>query len=193
MGVRADSVEATRTKILTAATALFGQTPFEQVSLEDIARRARTTVQTILRRFGSKEQLLVASAAVASRRIAEQRDRAPVGDVRGSVQNLLEHYEEWGDRVLLFLAQEERVPVIRRFTEDKRAHHLRWVERSFAPMLSRLRGRTRVRRAAQLSVVTDVWAWRLLRRELHFSRAETEQAFFESIEALLSLSKGPKG
>src|SRR5690349_4644353 len=96
----------TAQRIITAATSRFSTSPYEQVSLEDVARDADVTVRTVIRRFGSKEGLFAAAAEVGSKRVVAQRNEAPVGDVREAVRNVLEHYEEFGDQRLLLIAQE---------------------------------------------------------------------------------------
>jgi AcrR family transcriptional regulator len=62
----------------------------DQITLEDVATRAGTTVQTVLRHFGSKDELVSAAAALADREILAQRRVAPVGHVDGAVENLLD-------------------------------------------------------------------------------------------------------
>src|SRR4051812_40749892 len=93
---RAESAAETERRILEAAKEQFlatGDVP----TLEAVARRAGVAVQTVLRRFGSKEGLLDAASAHVGDLIADQRGAAPVGDIAGAVANLLDHYAEWGE------------------------------------------------------------------------------------------------
>jgi AcrR family transcriptional regulator len=182
MSARAASAAATAERILTLATELFLTRPYDQVGLDDIARGAGVTVQTILRRFGSKEGLVAAAAELGRRRVREERDRAPIGDPAGAIGNLVDHYEAWGDRVLLLLSQEERVPALRRVTDAGRALHRRWVDRTFSPLLPGAGG---AQRRAQLIAVTDVYLWKLLRRDQRLSRAATERALLDLVQRLL--------
>src|SRR5919202_4501274 len=78
MGARAEAAEETRLRILDAVIGLHMERYYDQVSLEDVARRAGVTVQTVLRRFGSKDRLLDAATEVTRGRVAGQRDEAPV-------------------------------------------------------------------------------------------------------------------
>src|SRR5580693_9185589 len=55
---RAAKAEATRARIRAAAIALYTDRPIEDFTLEEVAKRAQTTVQTVLRAFGSKEELV---------------------------------------------------------------------------------------------------------------------------------------
>src|SRR4051794_12812167 len=113
MGARAATAAATAERIVAAATELFLARPYEEVTLDEVAQRAAVTVQTVLRGFGSKEGLAEAAAEVGQEKVRAARDEAPIGDTVGAIRNLIEHYEEWGERVLLMLSQEDRVAPVR--------------------------------------------------------------------------------
>ena len=184
MSARAEAAAETGRRILEAVIELHRERFFDQVSLEDIAERAGVTVQTVLRRFGSKERLVEAAAEEANRQVTHQRYEAPSGDIEGAVNNLVEHYEEWGDSALRLLAQEERVPAFRSITDAGRALHYEWVERTFGPLIAERTGEERWRLLAELIAICDVYFWKLLRRDLGLSREQTELAIRETILAL---------
>ncbi|HEY6712671.1 MAG TPA: helix-turn-helix domain-containing protein [Rubrobacter sp.] len=184
MRARAEAAAETGRRILEATIELHRERFFDQVSLEDIAERAGVTVQTVIRRFGSKERLIEAAAEEGNRRVTHQRYQAPVGDIEGAVENLVDHYEEWADSALRLLAQEERVPAFRSVTDAGRAFHYDWVERTFAPLLAKRTGTARRRLLAELVAICDVYFWKLLRRDLGLSREQTELAIRETILAL---------
>ena len=75
-------------------------------------------------------------------------------------------------------------PVVRPLMERGRAGHQAWVEHVFAAALAGLRGKARARRIAQLVVVTDVYAWKLLRRDKGLDRDQTITAMRELVLAL---------
>src|SRR5215213_7080208 len=131
MGVRAEAAEETRRRILDAVIGLHMERYYDQISLDDVAERAGVTVQTVLRRFGSKDRLIDDASEVARERVVGQRSEAPVGDIAGAVENLVDHYEEWGESTLRLLAQEDQVPALRKATDAGRALHYEWVERTF--------------------------------------------------------------
>src|SRR5215212_10073009 len=162
MGARAEAAEKTGRRILGATIELHRERYFDQVSLEDIAGRAGVTVQTVIRRFGSKERLIEAAAEEGTRQVVRQRDQAPVGDIEGALKNLVDHYEEWGQSALQLLAQEERVAAFRSITDAARAFHYEWVERTFAPQLAKRTGTARRRHLAELVAICDVYFWKLL-------------------------------
>ena len=183
MVARAEATAATRERILNSTDRLFLSLASDGFSLEDVAEGAGTTVQTVLRHFGSKELLLRAGIDRASERIGRERMQAPVGDVLGAVANVVDHYEAHGDTVMRLLG-EERNPVLREVVDRGRAFHHEWVEHTFAPQLQQLRGKARRRRLAQLVAMTDVYVWKLLRRDMQLSRAQTQAAIVELIERL---------
>jgi AcrR family transcriptional regulator len=184
LGARAEAAEETRLRILDAVIGLHMERYYDQISLEDVAKRAGVTVQTVLRRFGSKDQLIDAATEVATERVLSQRGEAPVGDVAGAVENLVDHYEQWGESSLRLLAQEDRVPVFRRTTDAGRQLHYEWVERTFAPLLTGRDGQDRERLLAELVAVCDVYFWKILSLDLGLSREQTVLALEEIILAL---------
>lgn len=186
MGARAAAAEETGRRLVRAMQALLAERPYDELTLEAVAARAGVTLQTLLRRFGSKAGLLAAAAEEGGARIEAQRAAAPVGDAAGAVTNLFDHYEEWGDAVLRLLAQEERFAELAAIARRGRAVHAAWVERVFAPALAGRRGRARALRRSQLVAVCDVTVWRLLRKDLGLSRADAQQAVLGLVGALSS-------
>ena len=62
MVARAKSTEATGERILDATVELFWERLADQIRLEDVAAVAGVTVQTVIRRFGTKEELFAAAS-----------------------------------------------------------------------------------------------------------------------------------
>jgi AcrR family transcriptional regulator len=185
MRTRAESAAATAERILSAAWRRFATEPFDEVTLADVAADAGVTVQTVLRRFGSKEGLVGGLVESMVPMVEAQRGQAPVGDVVGAVANLVDHYEVLGDEVLHLLRQETRVAAFATAMSVGRQVHARWVDRVFEPWLSRRSGVPRTRLRAQLVAVCDVYTWFLLRRQAGLSRQATEQSIRELVEGVL--------
>lgn len=186
MGARAEAAKKTGERILEAALERFTAAHFDEVTLDSIAEHAGVTVQTVIRRFGSKEDLLSAVAQSQLEEVAEQRGRAPVGDVSGAVANLVDHYEEFGNIAMHLLRQETRVEALAEVTAKGKHLHDQWVRTVFAPWLDQLEGVTRERLHAQLVTVCDVYSWHLLRQHRELSRHQTELALKELLEGILS-------
>lgn len=185
MSKRATAAEETGQRILRAAVALYMERWLEDLTLEEVAARASVTVQTVLRRFGSKAGLIEAAGDTVYHEVVSQRSMAPVGNVAGAVANLMDHYEAVGDLSLRTLAQEERHEVLRRLADLGRAVHRAWVETTFAPMLSGVSDACRERIITKLVVVTDVYAWKLLRRDRNLDREQVERMIVEMVSALI--------
>src|SRR5215207_10432739 len=123
MVARAEAAAVTGERILDAAVEAFWESPGEQVSLEEVARRAGVSVQTVIRRNGGRDGLMAAAGEREAERVRRQRDEAPAGDAEGAVRVLVDHYEELGDRVLKMLAEEDRVPGLRQIADRGRSLH----------------------------------------------------------------------
>ncbi|MDQ3608862.1 MAG: TetR/AcrR family transcriptional regulator [Actinomycetota bacterium] len=184
MVARADAALATANRVLDVALELFTARPYEDVSVEEIAQRAEVTKRTVLRHFRSKEALFLAAMERGGREEMRARDAAPAGDVAGAVANVVEHYERWGANRLRLLSQEDRIAVVAQDVEIGRRYHWSWVERTFAPLIDGLTGAARKRRVAALVALTDVYTWKLLRRDLGLSQSDTERTLVELINKL---------
>jgi AcrR family transcriptional regulator len=186
MRARAEAAEQTANRILAAAVELFWERPTTELSLDAVAERAGVSTRTVIRRFGGKDQLLAAAGEWDRRRVSDQRDQAPVGDVAMAVEVLVEHYEELGDKVLRLLAAESTMPALSPVVDQGREVHREWCRRVFAPYLEDLPAPTRRRRLAQFVAVCDVYTWKLLRLDAGLSRRQTQTAL---VEILVPLTK----
>jgi AcrR family transcriptional regulator len=184
MVARAESAAATVDRIIDAAIEVFWERPSDQISLDEVARRAGVATQTVIRRFGGKDGLFSAAAEREAEKVEAQRGSATVGDTVGAVRVLVDHYEALGDRVLRLLAEEDRVKGVRELIDRGRAYHREWCDRVFAAALAGLHGVERQRRLAQLVAVCDVYTWKLLRRDAGLSRRQTELALLELLRPL---------
>ena len=184
MTARANAVEATRTGIIDALVELAETQPLAAIGLDDVAGAAGVSVQTVLRHFGTRAGLFETAVAHAMRAVEEER-RTPVGEVSTAVRVIVEHYEARGSSSLLFLAQEGSEPLAAQVTSGGRALHRTWVSETFAPLLP---GQAEEREAAVdlLVVATDVYTWKLLRKDRGLSRARTQQQMERLVRAVLA-------
>jgi AcrR family transcriptional regulator len=184
MQARAEATEATRLKILDAVDVAFEELLFDEITLAAVAERAGVSVQTVLRHFESKDALFLASLLHSGSKMAGDREVLPTGNLNEIVGVLVDHYERFGNRVLRMLAQEEREPALKQLADLGRAYHLEWCRQAFHPGLSELRGAKRDRRLAQFVTCTDIYVWKLLRRDRGLSLSQTKTAMRELLEPL---------
>ena len=141
MAARADAARATGDRILDIALELFTDRPYDEVSLEEIAAKAKVTKRTVLRRFGSKGSLFLAANERVGREEMRRRNEAPIGDVAAGVSVVMDSYERFGANRLRVLAQEDRIPVVAHDVAIGRDLHWSWVRRTFAPSDRAIDGR----------------------------------------------------
>jgi AcrR family transcriptional regulator len=182
---RADAVAATRDRIAAAAAALFLERPYEDVTLAEIARGAGVSHQTVLNHFESKEGVAWAVAASFEVETMTARDAAVPGDVASVVEVLVGEYEHMGDANARWAATSERLGSLAEMVDRARAQHHRWLEQKLGSALPDDRA-TRKRVLNALHAATDVYTWKLLRRDLGLSRAETERTMVLLVEGALA-------
>lgn len=156
--------------ILRAARSAFQDEPFDRVTLKGIALDSGVTVQTVIRRFGSKESLFEALVERERPRVLASREVPSGASVRQAMEVLIDHYEQDGDLILNFMAQETRIEAIRSVVSEGRAVHRQWIERYCAPVLVGRSGHAREHALAGAIAATDLGTWKLLRRDLGYSR-----------------------
>ena len=182
-GARAEAAAETRERILDAAFALFFEHDYEDITLERVAGAAGVTLQTVLRKFGSKEGLAGAVMEERGQRVIEAR-RPVSPDAPSAVAALVASYEQIGDANWRMLRQEHQQPMVQQALARARALHRGWIEASFAAELP-ARGAARERMVDALFTALDFYVWKLNRRDLGKSREETEALMLGLVEAIV--------
>lgn len=183
MTTRAEAVAQTRARILRACISLATRGPLAGISLADVAADANVSVQTVLRQFGSRDDLIDAAAELVNREVADERS-AVEDDVPAAMALLLDHYEARGDTVIMMLGQESTDPRVARITANGKAMHRTWVEDVFAHLIGDIKGSLREEMIDMLVVATDVYTWKLLRRDRGLSRDVVEKRMTRLAEAV---------
>lgn len=179
MRARRDAVSETRERILSAAYELWAEHPYDQVSIGAIARAADVSRQTVIRQFGTKDELAFAVVDWQKPHETELRATEP-GDIDGAIARLVGRYETMGDANVRVLELEGRVPAIDYLLEVSRAGHRAWIERTLMP------GATDDEQLVDaLYAATDVTLWKLLRRDLGRSREDTEAVVLRLVRGVL--------
>ena len=181
---RAEAARETGRRILEAAVALWRERPFDEITLQAIADGADVSVQTVIRRYGSKEGVIEAAIAEEVSGIRAHRDTAPTGDIDAALNVLLDHYEREGEAVLRTLAAEDRFDAARLITENGRRHHRAWCARVFAPWLPPADAPEHTPRLDAFVAATDLYVWKLVRLDLGRSRPATRAVFRALLDGL---------
>lgn len=185
MRARATSTNRTAERILDVAKRMFVNLDYDAVGLQAIAEGAGVTLRTVLRRFGSKDALLVE----VSRHFAAEEAHSRVvasGDARGAARVLAVRYEATMDIMARYWPLELRIPAVGAAITKARKVHLAWLADGFAPFLPRREGVLRERRLAELFGATEIFVWYSLRRHLGLDARAAEAAMVETLEALIS-------
>ena len=133
MAAREDAVAETRERILQAAYDEWLERTYDQMTVESIAAAAGVSRQTVIRQFGSKDDLAV--AVVDWQRPYEEASRAArPGDVRTAVRRLVDRYETMGDANVRILDLEGRVPAIDYVLQQARESHRNWIITTLLPV-----------------------------------------------------------
>jgi len=189
LGARALAAEETARRILEAFKRRIREDWYDQITLEEIAREADVTVPTIIRRFGSKEKLLEEAWENLSAGMVARRAAAP-GDIAAIARAIIDDYEAVGDMVMRSLAQEERFPALKAVTDRGRAYHRNWIETFFAPQLEGLAPAVRKQCLDALVAATDIYVWKLVRRDMGRSVQHVRGVMLHLIEGALGARKG---
>ena len=179
---RAAQAEATRERIRRASIELYSARP-QDFTLKAVAERAQTSVQTVLRIFGSKDAVMAAVAETARNQM--RRQTGPEGDANAAVRLLFDDYEKSGDMLVQQLGSERRFPSLSQQVEAARRSHREWLEKVFAPQLKLRAGMARQTLLFGLLAATDVSVWKLLRRDLGLYRRAAEMVVSDMITGLL--------
>jgi AcrR family transcriptional regulator len=183
MTARAAKTEATRARIRSAAMQLYREQAIENFTLDEVAGRAETTVQTVLRAFGSKENLIYEALDQLAAGGLPLKP-TPAGDVAEGITAIFDIYESMGDLVIQRLADELRRPALKPELDQGRENHRDVVRTIFAPQLRRAGGTARNQMIEILTVLTDVYVWKLLRRDRKLSRRASEAIVCRMIDAV---------
>mgnify|MGYP006137272783 FL=1 len=185
MSARAEAAAGTARDILAATVALWRERPIDEITLADIAGRAGVSVRTVIRRFGSREGVIAACIRADAAGIQADRAQALPGSVGEALDVLLAHYERDGDAVLRTLPLEEKLPEAKAIVQAGRAEHRAWCARVFAAHLPPASDDGYAVRLDAFVAATDLYAWKLLRRDLHRSAAQTAQVIRALVDGLI--------
>lgn len=186
MSARADEAERTGERILNAMLQRFATLPYGQIRLEDVATDAGVTVQTVIRRFGSKSALLVTVVERELGKIVASRAASAGATPRATVDALADHYELYGALILKMYAEADLAEGLGETAKYGRAYHVDWCRTAFAAAAEHgADDAKRERRLSQIVAVCDARTWSILRLESGLSIAQTKRALYEMLSPIL--------
>jgi AcrR family transcriptional regulator len=185
MTARAKDAERTAERIVDAMLMRLSSTPYEHIRIEDVAADAGVTGQTVIRRFGNKPGLMIATVERELARIVAAREAAAHAAPVDTIRNLVMHYERYGALILKTYSEAPLVPGLPEITARGREFHVDWCRRSF-PLDHSLPEAERIRRSAQIIAICDATTWRILRFDGGLDAVQTEIALRELLLPLLS-------
>ena len=184
---RKAQAEERKRHIVACATELLLQKRDQDFTLEAVAQMADVSVQTILRAFGSRDELLIATLEVAG---PSDTERAAFGNVerdglRGAIEGLYRVYDQIGDLVIYLLAEEHTSSRIHEAVTVGRVYHKDWVRMNFGPWLDQRQGAERAAQFHALLTATDIYIWKILRRDEALGFQTAVSAVHFTIKSLL--------
>jgi AcrR family transcriptional regulator len=184
MTARAAKAEATKARIRLSAMELYCERPVEDFTLEEVADRAGVAVRTVLRAYPSKDELIYAALDEMAAGGVFLKP-TPAGDVGAAVSAFFDIYEGVGDLVMRRLDDEHRRPGLKPGLDRGRDNHRDGVKTVFAPQLARRHGGARAQLLNILIVLTDIYVWKLLRRDMALGRSAAQATVRKMIAGVL--------
>ena len=188
MRARAASAESTRRRVLEAAVGQLKGRLRSDIRLNDVASQAGVTVQTVLRLFGSKAELFRHALDEVLEEMRGDLEQAEPGNVTEAVRTWFDHYEQFGDVVIANLV-EEHDPAVAPVVRIGRELHRERVETVLEPQLRQFSADERERVTDALVCMSDVYTWKLLRRDRGHSRTVTERRMKNLVASILAATR----
>jgi AcrR family transcriptional regulator len=166
MDRRETAMAANRARVQDAVVHLAGRRRLADITLADVSELADVSVRTLLRYFGTRDELLRAVADDIEAEPIHVRTPTP-GDVEASLTALGDDYDGPGVTMLSLLEQERTDEIAALITTRGKAMHRRWVCEAFG-----LDPEADEEQIDLLVVVTDLYTWKLLRHDRGLSREQ---------------------
>lgn len=187
MTKRSDASGGTRRRIAEAALALFEERDYDDVSLNEIARAAGVSHQTVLNHCTTKAGVLLAAGELFSEKIRDLEADAVAGDVTSVVYTTCVRYEALGDANCRWAAVGSRAPEVAEGLARGRAGFQAWLEEMLGELMPGEDEPDERRRVLLgLHAALDVFTWKLLRRDLGLNQKQTEAQLTDLVLGVLA-------
>jgi AcrR family transcriptional regulator len=187
MTKRSDAAGGTRRRIAQAALSLFKERDYDDVSLNDIARAAGVSHQTVLNHCENKAGVLLAAGELFSEEIRDLEADAVAGDVTSVVHTTCVRYEALGDANARWAAMATRAPEVAEGLARGRLGFQSWLEEMLGDLMPNGDDPEERRRVLLgLHAALDVHTWKLFRRDLGLSQKQTEAQLTDLVLGVLA-------
>ena len=177
MSKRAESAAQTESAIFSATADLWREHPLAEITLDAIAERANVSVRTIIRKFGSRDELFNICIQNNSNNIESDRESA--------IHFLLKDYEAFGPAIIRTLAVEDQIEAAQKVLQAGRLYHRQWCARIFAPFLPAALHESYESELTAFVAATELYLWKLLRHDLSYDLIQTQQTFIRLVSSLV--------
>lgn len=182
---RAKKAVDTKDEIMNAFSLLWMEYSLNDITLQLIADKANVTTRTILRKFGSKENLVEECLISNATTVQEERGNELDGGIGQALKMLLKNYEKMGDAAIRTINLESELEIARKIGEAGRKVHRAWCKKVFAQYLPPEGGDTYERDLTAFIASTEIYLWKLMRKDLKMSEEETFAVFKRMINGLV--------
>jgi len=180
--------EETKLSIIKAWGRLWTTHSIDEITLDMVAAEAGVTTRTILRKFGSKDGLMAESLSYDPAAISADRENAIVGDIDDILKTLLANYDSMGEAAIRTISLESKHEIARKIGAKGRAQHREWCIKVFAPYLPDQKSPDFEIHLTSFIAVTEVYLWKLMRKDLKLSKKKTFSVFKNMVEGVISRS-----
>ncbi len=187
MTKRSGAAAGTRSRIAEAALALFKERDYDDVSLNEIARAAGVSHQTVLNHCENKAGVLLAAGELFSEEIRALEADVVAGDVTSVVRTRCDRLEVLGDANARWAVMGTRAPEVAEGLAAGRLAFQAWLEEVLGELMPGDDDPDEHRRVLLgLHAALDVFTWKLLRRDLGLSREQTEAQLTDLVLGVLA-------
>ena len=186
---RAEATAAMRERIMQSLVELWLELELDSITLQAIAEAAQTTVQSIIRHFGSKDGLIDAVIEERASGIETTRDANRADDLDSALVDLVEHYERDADAVMRTLAISHSSVAAQKVVDHGMRVHRSWCSDCLGRFSSVDAGTISGITLDALVAATDIHVWKLLRRDLGRSKADVVQTMQHLARSVIHYSE----
>ena len=186
---RAEATQDLRSRIVQAFLSALKVQWLDDITLDDVAEKARTTRQTIIRMFGGKEGLLKAAVEIWPAEVEAQVRTPECKTVEALAAAMVGMLEEFGSMYLRVLSLAPRYPDLDHFVALGRARHRQWFTDTLTPLLEGRDSSEIAQIINECLIASDTYSWSLLRHSFGKSAEEAQSTITDMMKKAVGKAK----